>query len=545
MIVMNNKNPKISVIIPVYNGSDYLSEAIDSVLAQTYENFEVVVVNDGSCDAGRTEAVALSYGDRIRYYSKDNGGVATALNLAVDNATGDYISWLSHDDLYVPNKLSLQVEALCDLGRDDVVLYSDYSVFTTDSAVSSLVRMAGVAPANFRFWITVENCLHGCTLLIPKKAFSSVGGFDPELKTTQDYDLWFRMASVFDFVHQPIETVKARSHPDQGSLRMSEIARVECDNLLTGFVNGLSLEEILLATGGHAFEGYRSVAESMFSRGFTAAGARAQALAELHAGFAVDNSHLRLRLSGKKALSKGKSFARALARKTLPVRARQYVRALLPTSFYAENVESLQDKFTYIYENNVFGGHVSRSGEGSDLVQTMEIRRVLPFLLKEYGVNSFLDAPCGDWCWMREVELGVKEYIGVDIVEPLIKSNLKNFAAPGVHFECLNLAEDNLPKVDLIFSRDCLVHLSFDDALRIIRNFKNSGSKYLLTTTFVSRESNNDLVGKDSFWRPLNMQLSPFNFPAPLQLINEQCSEEGGLFADKSLALWRLEDIQI
>ncbi len=100
---MSANNPKVSIVIPVYNGSDFLREAIDSALAQTYRNIEIVVVNDGSQDDGKTEHVALSYGNKIRYFSKPNGGVASALNRAIREMTGEYFSWLSHDDLYSSN----------------------------------------------------------------------------------------------------------------------------------------------------------------------------------------------------------------------------------------------------------------------------------------------------------------------------------------------------------------------------------------------------------------------------------------------------------
>ena len=103
-------NPLVSIVIPVYNGSNYMREAIDSALAQTYPNIEILVVNDGSIDD--TREIALSYGDRIRYFEKENGGVSTALNLGIRNMRGDYFSWLSHDDVYYPDKIGKQVEAL-------------------------------------------------------------------------------------------------------------------------------------------------------------------------------------------------------------------------------------------------------------------------------------------------------------------------------------------------------------------------------------------------------------------------------------------------
>jgi hypothetical protein len=160
-------------------------------------------------------------------------------------------------------------------------------------------------------------------------------------------------------------------------------------------------------------------------------------------------------------------------------------------------------------------------------------------------VRVFLDAPCGDWYWMREVTLGVEKYIGVDIVEAIIKKNTQQFGNTLCTFLCRNLAEDNLPEVDLIFCRDCLVHLSFEDIHKVIANFKRSRSKYLLTTTFAHRDTNHDLAGNDGFWHPLNLRLPPFNFPTPLKLINENCTEWNNQYTDKCLGLWRLEDIKI
>ncbi|HJD55966.1 MAG TPA: class I SAM-dependent methyltransferase [Rickettsia endosymbiont of Pyrocoelia pectoralis] len=207
---------------------------------------------------------------------------------------------------------------------------------------------------------------------------------------------------------------------------------------------------------------------------------------------------------------------------------------------------NLKDKFSKIYEENLFKGRHSRSGEGSDFVQTEVIRNELPRIIKEYNIKAFLDAPCGDWYWMQETKLGdgVK-YIGVDIVDNLIEKNNKEFGNSFTFFRKVNLTENYLPRADLIFSRDCLVHLSFFDALKMISNFKLSGAKYLLTTTFVNLAENKELEGENSFWRPLNMELAPFNFPKPLLLINEDCTEENGKYSDKSLGLWKLKDIKM
>ncbi|MFU7502744.1 MAG: hypothetical protein ACE1S7_04815 [Candidatus Tisiphia sp.] len=144
---------------------------------------------------------------------------------------------------------------------------------------------------------------------------------------------------------------------------------------------------------------------------------------------------------------------------------------------------------------------------------------------------------------MQKIELEVKQYIGVDIVDALIEKNKEEFGNATRIFKVLNLTKNTLPRADLIFSRDLLVHLNFEDAFKVIANFKKSGATYLLTTTFVNRGLNEEL--KETFWRVLNLQQPPFNFPKPILLVNEGCTEDGGLYSDKSLGLWLLKDISL
>ncbi len=105
-----NFTPLVSIVIPVFNGSNYLKEAIDSALSQTYHNIEVIVVNDGSNDHGQSREIALSFGNKVVYYEKENGGVSSAFNFGIKNMKGEYFSWLSHDDLYYNNKIEVQIE---------------------------------------------------------------------------------------------------------------------------------------------------------------------------------------------------------------------------------------------------------------------------------------------------------------------------------------------------------------------------------------------------------------------------------------------------
>lgn len=240
---MNEFNPKVSIIIPVYNGSNYLREAIDSALAQTYKNIEVIVVNDGSNDGGKTEEIARSYGDKIRYFPKENGGVASALNLGIRKMTGEYFSWLSHDDVYCPEKVEVQINYLKLLNKYTVVLYSDWEHIDLSSNTLGIVKIDH--NKTYKSIYSVMNCLiNGCTLLVPKSCFDNVGLFDERLPTTQDYDLWFKMARIYQFTHIPEVLVKYRIHPQQDSIKHPLVLQ-ESNILHTKFMRELTVEEIL------------------------------------------------------------------------------------------------------------------------------------------------------------------------------------------------------------------------------------------------------------------------------------------------------------
>lgn len=200
-------------------------------------------------------------------------------------------------------------------------------------------------------------------------------------------------------------------------------------------------------------------------------------------------------------------------------------------------------RFNKYYFFNGFAGNESISGEGSGDKQTNTLRNQLPKLLKKYNIKSMVDAPCGDNYWINKLNITNICYTGIDIVEVLIKKNISNYSNSKKFFICKDLVEYVVPKADLILCRDLLVHLTYKDSLAVLRNFKKSNSKYLLTTTFDQTNKNDDLL--DKIWRPLNLELSPFLFPKPIYVINEKCSEENYKYKDKKLALWDLRSLQI
>ena len=207
-----------------------------------------------------------------------------------------------------------------------------------------------------------------------------------------------------------------------------------------------------------------------------------------------------------------------------------------------QNVYKQPLDFIDIYHQNIFGGTESRSGNGSTLVQTAVIRDQIPLLFKELNIKSVLDAPCGDFNWMKEImkQSPNIQYTGLDIVPDLVEANRKSYASDSVKFRVESIVTDNLPRADLIICRDCLVHMPIDHALKAVERFRKSGAKYLLCTTFTRREKNNEEFIR-GLWRALNMEKQPFDLGPASKLINENCTEAGDFLADKCLGLWDLQ----
>lgn len=245
-------HPLVSIVIPVYNGADFMREAIDSALNQTYDSIEVIVVNDGSADDGETDRIARSYGDKIRYFVKPNGGVATALNLGIEKMKGEYFSWLSHDDMYKPMKIEEEVACLQEQGDPTTIIAEGYQV--VDASGKYMFHMnlndfyTKIQLKNPVF-VLMRGGIHGCGLLIHRSHFERVGLFDPLLPTTQDYDLCFRMFRGAKICYMDKENVLSRSHDGQGSKRDASAHILECDQLWIRMMDTLTLEEKIEMSG--------------------------------------------------------------------------------------------------------------------------------------------------------------------------------------------------------------------------------------------------------------------------------------------------------
>ena len=201
---------------------------------------------------------------------------------------------------------------------------------------------------------------------------------------------------------------------------------------------------------------------------------------------------------------------------------------------------SLEERFDLLHRLGVYHHPDSVSGAAATLQETESLRAALPRLVKEHSVRSVLDIPCGDFHWMQHVAIDA-EYTGADIVRELVDENSKRHGGHRRRFVVLDATRDALPTVDLILCRDLLIHLSTRDCRAALANFVASRSRLLLTSHFENRDSNPEIVSGD--FRPINLCRPPFNFPPPLEVINERSALDGDAFSDRSMALWRLADI--
>jgi len=203
---------------------------------------------------------------------------------------------------------------------------------------------------------------------------------------------------------------------------------------------------------------------------------------------------------------------------------------------------NLAQRFRRIHDTNMWGAAASASGLGSEMDATIVLRAKLPRLFRKLGVTSLLDAPCGDAGWINKADLGVR-IAGVDIVSSLIESLQARAATAEIRgeYDLADITRDCLPRCDAILCRDALVHLSFANIERAVANFKASGAVWLIATTFPDWQTNGDC--EDGDWRALNFALKPFSWGPPVELVNENCTEAGGGWRDKSLGAWRLAEI--
>lgn len=200
--------PKISVVVPTFNRSSLVVEAIGSVLDQTYKPHEVIVVDDGSTDETE-KMLRCRYGNRIRYFRKENGGPSSARNFGFERVTGDWIGLLDSDDLWLPDKLEWQVKALSAYGSTCGACFTD-ARFVNDPKLDTTVFIysgrsfkeeMGVLSDTLRFVARLPHGIWNPTLIARTEIVREIGGFDSALTLREDDDFIFRLAVVTQFCY--------------------------------------------------------------------------------------------------------------------------------------------------------------------------------------------------------------------------------------------------------------------------------------------------------------------------------------------------------
>jgi glycosyltransferase involved in cell wall biosynthesis len=205
--------PLVSVIIPTYNSADFLMEAIESVLDQTWGDFEIIVVDDGSTD-GTPERVRR-YDDKVRYFYKKNGGPSSARNMGVKQARGGYVAFLDSDDVWEPEKLRVQMHVVSEHPENKLVCTDSALMGRRGTREGKLKRdlMGNLFPILYS-----NSFIRTSTVVMAKACFQTVGFFDERYRSAEDYDLWLRVAKRYPiaYIKQPL--VRYRKHEDNVSL---------------------------------------------------------------------------------------------------------------------------------------------------------------------------------------------------------------------------------------------------------------------------------------------------------------------------------------
>ncbi|MFZ5652192.1 MAG: glycosyltransferase family 2 protein [Bacillota bacterium] len=211
--------PLVSVIVPTCNRAGMLERAVESVLEQTFRDFELIVVDDGSTD--KTGEAIKKYSERLRYFAKKNGGVASARNLGIKKARGELVAWLDDDDFFYPQKIEKQVTYFKKHPEAGLV----YTGHVTIDLTARQTRKSYLVPPLFRDCESLRNALlkhcffANSTVMMKKECFDLAGTFDERLGHTVDYDMWLRTAAFFRFGCVPEVLAGYQWHGKQISVR--------------------------------------------------------------------------------------------------------------------------------------------------------------------------------------------------------------------------------------------------------------------------------------------------------------------------------------
>jgi glycosyltransferase involved in cell wall biosynthesis len=253
--------PLVSIIIPTYNSEKYIREALESALNQTYRNIEIIVVDDGSTD--NTKEVLKHYLDRIQYIYKKNAGPASARNVGIKHAKGEYIAFLDSDDMWLPEKIELQLGVFVKDQRIGLVSCNDYEIDEKGQILGESKHIHYPSQKALFNALLVQNVVSGgSNAIIKKECFDKVGLFDEHLHGTEDWDMWLRIAQRYDviFVERPLVTSRVRNNSISSHSNAAKMLKYELlviDKLFSS-KSGLNLFNFLLKRKIYGYRYFRT-----------------------------------------------------------------------------------------------------------------------------------------------------------------------------------------------------------------------------------------------------------------------------------------------
>jgi glycosyltransferase involved in cell wall biosynthesis/SAM-dependent methyltransferase len=464
---MNPPTPLVSIVIPVYNGAKYLREAVDSALAQTYPNVEIIVVNDGSTDEGRTAAIANSYGNRIRYIEKTNGGVATALNRGIREMRGEFFSWLSHDDVYYAEKIARQSATFSDADDDKTILHCNYDVIDQASRIVGRGAIDNFALNNAILSI-VGTYVNGCSMLVPKTAFEAAGLFNESLTNSQDNELWVRMImSGYRLRYVPDILIKSRKHPEQGSLTRSATHARE-----TRAFYRWALESI---GPRHRIENAEGLFRILLAKRLPSVALQLLAMLrrDRSLGFA-------LRAMNRGAMGQARP---AVARRLAGVPGMSRLLAVLRKRRFRSSSHYWEQRYS-VGESSGVGSYGKFADYKAD---------VLNRFIAEHNIQKVADFGCGDGNQLKL--LNCPRYLGLDVSPAAVEKCRASYRHDQTKAFLVNSGPEAIAKVrefgpEMTMSLDVIYHLVEDDTFeRYLTNLFAVSSRYVViySTNFDKR----------------------------------------------------------
>ncbi len=227
---------EVSVIIPTFNSAQFLTAAVDSVLAQTFKDFEIIVVDDGSVD--NTEEVLKKYGDSIRYIKQKNQGVSIARNNGINLSNAKYVSFLDADDTWLPLKLERQMKALASQ-PEYRLCFTNFIPVDADMKPFDKFRLYPQGTALEDLLLRGNLIGSICTVVCERTLFDEIGGFDPEFSQCADWDMWVRLATKTEFLFVDEKLVTYRHH----NTNMSRNARLLEDDSTRVLEKGFAMTD--------------------------------------------------------------------------------------------------------------------------------------------------------------------------------------------------------------------------------------------------------------------------------------------------------------